>query len=129
MFKGYHHIGLAVCDTERSVKFYTDIGGKLTCSFPVPQGRIYMVDLGGGATVEILPFMKEGQEEANPRFAHIALECDDVPAAFKVLIDAGATVKSEPSDMVLMSEPPMNICNAFLFGPDGEQIELFCTKK
>lgn len=128
MFKGFHHIGLAVSNTERSVAFYTAIGGKVTCKFPFGDAMIYMIDLGGGAVLEIIPFLKDDSAQQSPRFAHIALECDDVPAAFKRLVDAGAKVKSEPGDLILAAEPPINACNAFLIGPDGEDIELFCVK-
>ena len=128
MFNGFHHIGLAVTDTERSVAFYTAIGGKVTCSFPFGDKRIYMVDLGGNAVLEILPFLRDDSAQQSPRFAHIALMCDDVDAEFKKHVAAGAKVKSEPNDLTLESEPPVYARNAFLIGPDGEDIELFCVK-
>ena len=127
MFQGYHHIGLAVPDTDRSLAFYEAIGGKEIYRFPIGPNNAYLVDLGGGAILEILPFGRGG-EEKEARFAHIALNCDDVPAAFELLLKAGATVRSEIREGALMGEPPMPMVNAFLFGPDGEQIELFHVK-
>jgi catechol 2,3-dioxygenase-like lactoylglutathione lyase family enzyme len=123
-FMGYHHIGLAAQDVEKSLKFYTEgLGGTITASFPMGNSgkSIYLVDIGGHAVVEILPF-GNGEPEANPRWAHIALETDDAKAAFAMAIQAGARVKSEPREMMLGS---MAVCNAFVLGPDGESIEFF----
>ena len=126
-FNGYHHIGLVVLDAERSVNFYTEgLGGQITFSFPMGEtGKtISLVDLGNNAVVEIIP--RGGEElEANARWAHIALNTDDVRAAFECAISAGALCQSEPKDALLGT---MAVCNAFVTGPDGETIEFFQTK-
>ena len=127
MFQGYHHIGLAVPNTARSLSFYEAIGGREVYRFPIGDQFAYLVDLGGGAVIEILPF-GQGGEEKEARFAHIALNCKDVYAAYDLLLKAGATVKSEIREGALMGEPPMPMTNCFLYGPDGEQIELFHVK-
>jgi len=124
---GYHHIGLMVRDVDKSLAFYTEgLGGKVTMSFPMGDtGKtIYMVDLGGNATVELLPQNEIGTE-ANARWAHIAVTSDDVRADCDTAIKAGAVVKSEPRDLVLGETA---CCNAFVYGPDGESIEFFQVK-
>lgn len=124
--KGYHHIGLYVSDIERSLKFYQEaLGGKVTYSFsPAPDRTIYMVELGPGAVVELLPG-EPGNE--NRPWAHIALWAEDTRAAFEKAIAHGATVKSEPRDGTL-GEGGIPMCGAFVYGPDNEVIEFFETK-
>ena len=123
--EGYHHIGLFTTNAERSLKFYTEgLGGKMTFSFPIsgePDKLIYLVDIGGGAVVEIVPRGEEKAEE-RARFAHICLLTDDVQAAFDAALKAGAAVRSEPADIQLGT---MSATNAFVYGPDGEVVEFF----
>ena len=126
-FNGYHHIGLAVADVEKSLKFYTEgLGGKMTFNFPMGNtGKtIYLVDLGGNSVVEIIP-RGNGEEESNAHWAHIALSVDDARAAFDLAIKAGAKCQSEPNDVLLGAMP---VCNAFVIGPDREVIEFFQVK-
>lgn len=123
--KGFHHIGLYVSDMERSLKFYQEaLGGKVTYSFPTgPDRRIYMVELGPGAVVELIQH-ETGTE--NQPWAHIALWAEDTRAAFEKALANGATVKSEPHDGKLGDD--LEMCGAFVYGPDGEVIEFFETK-
>ena len=126
-FKGYHHIGLVVEDVERSLKFYTEgLGGKVTMSFPMKNTDriIHMVELGGNAVIEILPRGKESVE-ANPHWAHIALATDNAREAYALALEAGACSRTEPVDKTINT---MEVCNAFVFGPDGEIIEFFQVK-
>lgn len=122
LFTGYHHIGLASDDTAKSLKFYTEVlGGNMTNAFPIRGGEGYLVDMGGGAVVEILPF-GEGGTEAHANWAHIALETDDVQNAYNVALAGGARPKSEPSKGQLGDMP---ITCAFVYGPDNEEVEFF----
>ncbi len=126
-FNGYHHIGLASADVDKSLKFYTKgLGGKVTFSFPMGDTgkEIYLVDLGGNSVVEIIP-IGNGETESNPNWVHIALDTDNAREAFQSAVEAGAAVRSEPQDMMLGT---MAVCNAFVFGPDGEVIEFFEVK-
>jgi len=126
-FNGYHHIGLIVNDAEKSLKFYTEgLGGELTFSFPMGDSgkTIHLVDLGGNAVVEIIPRGYDGAE-ANARWAHIAVNTDDVPGAYSTALAAGAASQSEPADLMLGT---MAVSNAFVVGPDEEIIEFFQVK-
>ena len=126
-FKGYHHIGLAVENVEKSLKFYIEgLGGKVTMTFPMKgtEKIIHMVDLGGNAVIEILP-KGIASEEANPRWAHIALATDNAREAYAAALAAGANTRTEPVDKKIND---MEVCNAFVFGPDGEIIEFFQVK-
>ena len=122
--KGLHHIGLFVKDLEKSLQFYRDgLGGKVLCSFPVPnlEKLIYLVDLGNNAVIELIP-RGTGAEESNPHWVHLALDTDDARAAYNHALKAGARSKAEPSDKKFGS---MDFCNAFVLGPDGESIEFY----
>ena len=124
MFNGFHHIGLIVNDVDKSLKFYTEgLGGKVTFSFPMGNSgkTIYLVDLGGNAVIEIIPRGQDGAE-SNARWAHIAVNTDDVRKAHATALEAGGTTRSEPRDTALGTMP---VCNSFLLGPDGESIEFF----
>lgn len=124
---GYHHIGLLVSDMEKSLKFYKDgLGGLVTCQFSMKDRdeTIYLIDMGNNAVVELIP-TGNGEKEENAHWAHIALNVDNARDAYNLALSAGAKIKSEPADMVLGS---LDICNAFVFGPDDEVIEFFQVK-
>jgi lactoylglutathione lyase len=126
-FNGYHHIGLSTDNPERSLWFYTvGLGGKQVGHFPMGSSgkTIHLVDLGGNAVVEILPLGNEGPE-ASARWAHIALATDNAREAYALALRAGALSRSEPADVTLGE---MAVCNAFVYGPDGEVIEFFQVK-
>ncbi|MDL2232415.1 VOC family protein [Ruminococcaceae bacterium OttesenSCG-928-L11] len=122
--QGFHHIGLFVENADKSLAFYTEgLGGKLTFQFPMGDtGKtIYLVDLGGNAVVEIIP-RGNGEEQANAKWAHIAVNTDDADAAYAKAVQAGAKPKLEPQEAMLGT---MRVRNNFVFGPDGEEIEFF----
>ena len=123
---GYHHIGLLVKDVDKSLEFYKKLGGVETFSFPMGDSgtKIYLVDIGGHAVVEIIPKGFD-EDEANARYAHIALETDDAKAAYDIAIKAGAVSRSVPNDVNLGT---MKACTAFVYGPDKEVIEFFEVK-
>lgn len=124
---GFHHIGLYVDDVPRCLAFYTEgLGGKEIFSFPTSDtGRlIYLVELGGGAVVEIVP-RGTGEAQQNARWAHIALDTSDTRATYARAIAAGATSRIPPQDVMLGT---MSVCNAFVVGPGGESIEFFQVK-
>jgi lactoylglutathione lyase len=126
-FKGYHHIGLWVKDSQKSLDFYTKgLGGKVVFSFPMSGSdkTINLVDLGGHAVVEIIP-RGNGEEEVNAHWVHVAVETDDARAAYDLALKAGASSKSPPKDAQLGT---MAVCNAFILGPDHEVIEFFQVK-
>jgi len=124
LFKGYHHIGLIVTDFDRSLKFYQGLGGTVLNTFNLPGKTICMVDLGGGAVVELITGDLNAPEN-EPRWAHIALATDDTKAAFDLAVSLGAKVRSEPREGALPGEKPLKMSNCFVLGPDDEVIEFF----
>ena len=126
MFNGFHHIGLLVKDVDKSLEFYKKLGGVETFSFPMGDSgqKIYLVDIGGHAVVELIPKGFD-EDEANARYAHIALETGDAKAAYELAVSAGAAPRSEPAEAGLGT---MKVCTAFVYGPDKEVIEFFEVK-
>jgi len=126
-FDGFHHIGLFTSDIDKSLAFYTEgLGGKVVFSFPMggTDKIIYLVDLGGGAVVELIPRGVD-EPEVNARWAHICLSTEDVRGAYAMALAAGAKPRSEPEDGFLGT---MERTGAFIFGPDDEVIEFFHVK-
>jgi len=124
---GYHHIGLMVTDIEKSLAFYRNgLGGKAVTQFPMGNSgkTIFLVDIGGGAVVELLP-SGTAEPEANARFAHICLATDDCRAAHALALKAGAKERTAPQDITFGD---MAVCNSFVLGPDGESVEFFQVK-
>ncbi len=124
MFKGFHHIGLYVKDSARSLKFYEEgFGGKVKMSFGAEDSKIYMVELAPGAVVELIPH--DTIEDTNSPWAHICLWSTDCKADFDRAVAAGAKPASEPREGGIGGW----MMNAFVIGPDGEKIEFFQTEK
>jgi lactoylglutathione lyase len=123
-FNGIHHIGLLVKDSQKSLDFYTQgLGGKVVFSFPMggSDQTIYLVDLGGNATVELIP-RGNGEEEQDAHWAHLAIRTDNAKEAYDKALKAGAVSRSEPVENSLGT---MKVINPFVYGPDREVIEFF----
>lgn len=120
---GIHHLGLWVKDPQKSLDFYTRLGGKIVHSFPMGDSgkTINLVDLGNNAVVEIIP-RGEGKEESNAHWAHVAFRTNDARDAYNTALKAGASSHSEPKDINLGTMP---VTIAFVYGPDREVIEFF----
>ena len=60
---------------------------------------------------------------------HFALATDDVDSIVEAARKAGYAVTMEPVDIEIMSKPSLPARIAFIIGPVGEEIELFCEKQ
>ena len=122
-FNGFHHIGLAVADVQKSRAFYIALGGTETFNFKIDGKDYYLIDMGGNAVVELIPKLSaDSPEQTEPRWMHIALNTDECDAAFDLAIKIGAKEKIAPKDVSLGT---MDVRLAFVYGPDGEEIEFF----
>ena len=122
----FHHIGLKCKDLDRSIDFYSNVlGMKKYAAWGEGDGRIQMLTIGDGGIFEL--FAGGGDAYAdNGKWIHLAMEVDDVDAAFETAVKGGAEPLTYPKSVPLESEPErMTIRIAFVKGPDGEELEFF----
>ncbi len=123
------HLALRAHDIDRSIAFYTALGMEPYLTWGEGAKRIQMLKFGGGAG--ILELFNEGPEisvngEYAGKYTHFAYAVEDVEAAYNVAIAAGAKSKIAPKFAPLDSKPFKVTLNlAFVYGPDGEEIEFF----
>lgn len=123
------HLALRASDIDRSIKFYMALGMEPYLAWGEGAKRIQMLKFGGGAG--ILELFNEGPEikvigEYAGKYTHFAYAVEDVEAAYNTALAAGATTKTAPKIVPLESTPEkISINIAFVYGPDGEEIEFF----
>jgi catechol 2,3-dioxygenase-like lactoylglutathione lyase family enzyme len=122
MFKRIDHIELVTADTERTVRFYTEVlGFKVRSRFTVPGGlELVYLDLGG-TTVELMTYteMQPAPRAEGERLGYrmMALEVDDMQRALDELKAKGIEPSWGP-----MVRP--SYARAEIRDPDGNSIEL-----
>ena len=122
---GFHHVALRCSDLDASIAFYEKLGMKFYTAWGEGDGRIAMLDFGDG---DILELFAGGNTNptADAKYIHFALKVDDVDAAYRTALEAGAKPKSEPKVVPLASAPVKLTLNCgFVYGPDGEEVEFF----
>ncbi len=122
---GFHHIGLKYKELDRSLEFYKALGLTEVARWGDTGAEIVMLALKDGGIIELLPEFGETFAE-NGRWIHFAIKVDDVEAAYKTALSAGALPITEPKVVPLDSKPQrMSINIAFVKGPNGEELEFF----
>jgi catechol 2,3-dioxygenase-like lactoylglutathione lyase family enzyme len=121
-FTSVHHVGLVTDRFERMRDFYVEVLGMLVIGgFPERQ----IVFLQAGSTrIELLgedATPATPNQQAQGGWNHLALEVDDVDAAFAELVRRGVEIHSSP-DGFPPEAPEFRI--AFLRDPDGNLLEL-----
>lgn len=128
---GFHHIALRTADYDKSVAFYSKgLGFREKIRWGKPGSRCIMLDFGDGGCLEIFEgtpdLPKDGDLSGTGRFLHLAIRTTDTRELFRMAMEAGATVSSEPEDLTIDSQPqPTPVTIAFVYGPDGELLEFF----
>ena len=125
MITGFHHIGLKCADIDKSIAMYEALGMKEVMRWGEGKKTVVMLDLGDGGRIEMFA---DGSDEFSPngKWIHFAVKVDDTVAAYEKALAAGFTSKMEPTVVPLSTKPePTPIHIAFVYGPDGEQIEFF----
>jgi catechol 2,3-dioxygenase-like lactoylglutathione lyase family enzyme len=124
---GMNHVALN-CNGKKEmdevVNFYCNVlGFKKTAGCYVDGlGNMAMIDTGTGSI--------ELWDNADPKrgdgvIGHLALTVENADEAVEIFRKEGLPVDSEPVDLVLDTEPKMNIRVAFVRGKAGESIEIF----
>lgn len=127
---GIHHVALRVSDLETTLSFYTHaFGFQIIAQWNNGVQDIAMLDTGNGTILEVFGSgVSSGtvNEQQSGALFHLAFGVTDVDKVYAEALQHGAKEKIPPRDMTLPAKPePMPIRNAFLYGPDGESIELF----
>ncbi len=123
--KGFHHIALKASDFDKSCEFYKALGFTERVRWGEGDKRAVMLDMGDGGCIEIFAG-GEDKERLDERFLHLAFKVDNVELAYNTAINAGATSKYEPYEACPPNAvPPIKMCVAFVYGPDGELLEFF----
>ena len=121
----FHHIALKCSDIEKSLKIYKALGMREVLRWGEGENRIVMLELSDGGCIELFA---NGSDAYSPmgKWVHFALGVSDVEAAYETALAAGFRCKSAPLVIPLPSEPyRTSIHIAFVFGPDGEEVEFF----
>ncbi len=126
---GIAHLALKTSDFEKSLAFYKAIGMEPYISWGEGDKHIQMLKFGKCGILELFAGGKKLDSDVGEyagKYIHFAYEVDDVEAAFNAAIAAGAKPKILPKVVALESEPEkVSINIAFVYGPDGEELEFF----
>lgn len=122
---GFHHIALKANDFEKSREFYKALGLKEIVGWGEGEKSVLMFDLGDGGRLELFAGGSD-KYQAEGKYMHFAMCCDDVDAAYETALKAGALPYTPPKTVPLESYPEkISIRIAFVLGPSGEQLEFF----
>ena len=122
---GFHHIALKCSDIEKSLTMYKALGLREVLRWGEGERLIVMLELPGGGRIELFA---NGSAEFSPmgKWVHFAMSTGDVASAYEAALSAGFLSKSAPRVVPLQSEPyKTSIHIAFVYGPDGEEVEFF----
>lgn len=126
---GVTHIALNASDFDRSLKFYTEgLGFSVYRHWAAPTREIALLDSGDGTCIELFsnaPASGKPDNNTAGSWAHLAFHVADADACYRRALEAGAQPKTAPKTMELPSTPPIPVRLAFVFGPDGEELEFF----
>ena len=125
MITGFHHIGLKCQNIEKSIAMYQALGMKEVMRWGAGEKLVVMLDIGDGGRVEMFA---DGSDEFSPngKWVHFAVKVTDVVDMYNKALEIGFTSRMEPTVVPLATQPePTPIHIAFVYGPDGEQIEFF----
>ena len=130
-----YDIGNYVSDIEVSQKFYTSVFGfevvmrwnEMEVSEDgvdyktIPHKGVYMRDVNGTHLEFIESGNLENYREVQEPINHFAIRVDDVELTIARAIEAGAKLAIPISHIRIGS---LNVRSGFVFGPDGERIQL-----
>jgi len=125
LISGFHHIGLKCSNIEKSLTMYKALGLTEVMRWGEGEKRGFMLDIGDGGRIEMFA---NGSDEfsSNGKWIHFALNTTDVDAVYHHALRIGFTSRLEPTLLPLATKPvPTPVRIAFVYGPDGEQIEFF----
>ena len=128
MITGVHHVCVKCRpeELEKVQKFYGELLDFRLSEAGVSRRWKGLMYGAGTSLIEIFPNAEEDLPQGAIR--HFALATDDVDSIVETVRKAGYAVTMEPVDIEIMSKPSLPARIAFIIGPVGEEIELFCEK-
>lgn len=139
---GFHHVAIRAVDFDETIRFYTEgLGFSVHYRFSVPDriDRAAFLDAGDGRFVEVFgdgsAVQSEGrrrrpeEERTEGALLHFCLRVADTPASYRRALAAGAASRVEPVTRQLGQNPPVEVCIAFVTGPNGEVIEFMQSEQ
>ena len=125
MLQGFHHVAMVCADIDKSIAFYTAIGGVVYRTWGEGNSRACMICVGKENYLELFAGGAPDRP-ADKTVVHFAFRSDDTAADFKKALAAGAVETKPVADFTIPSQPaPLSIRFAFCKGLDGEIIEFF----
>ena len=125
MLQGFHHIAISCADIDKSIAFYTAIGGTVYRTWGEGKSRACMIGFGKENYLELFANGAPGRP-ADQNVVHFAFRSTDTAADFAKALAAGAVETKPVADFTIPSKPePLAIRFAFCRGLDGEIIEFF----
>lgn len=142
MISAVNHVGLTVSSLDRALAFYRDVlgldvvlqqekeGGYLAAitGYPGAHVRMAQLEAPAGERIELFEYaepMGSGRplEPFNVGITHVCLVVDDIRAAHRRLVEAGAEPFSEP--VQLDTGANAGGWDLYVRDPDGIVLELF----
>ena len=130
MITGVHHVCVKCRpeELEKVQKFYGELLGlPLVRSWGEP--KVKRISPLRGSTPMVARNSPAEEDLPQGAIRHFALATDDVDSIVEAARKAGYAVTMEPGDIEIMSKPSLPARIAFIIGPVGEEIELFCEKQ
>ena len=118
LFDGVQHIGLPTNCYDETVEFYEYLGFKQIYSTLNGKNRVAFLKQGN-LVVETYEF--DNVALKNGAWDHVALECTDIEAAFKILKDAGYEVVTNGIEFLPFFENGVKFFT--ILGPNKEKVE------
>ena len=111
---------------DKAVKFYTDVLGlKKLRTWGENDNTATMIDTGNG----IIEIFSDGKDVLDYGVIyHLALATNNVDECIRRVKQAGFEVTTEPTDVIIPSDPPYPVRIAFCKGAVNEEIEFFMQK-
>jgi catechol 2,3-dioxygenase-like lactoylglutathione lyase family enzyme len=143
MSPAVNHVGLTVSSLDRSLAFYRDAvglevvleqekeGGYLSAitRYPVAHVRMAHLEGRGGSRIELFEYLEPSgrtaasHEPADVGITHVCVLVDDIHAARRRLVDAGAEPFSDP--VPIDTGANAGGWGLYVRDPDGIVLELF----
>ena len=121
----FHHIALDVTNLESSVQFYKEAFGlKEYARWTFEDKEICMLSFDNNAFIEL--HSGNDPHRGDGKIWHFSLTPGNIDKAYEKAVSIGAKPDRAPFNFTIKAKSKcINVRIAWLFGPDGEHIELF----